>query len=108
MRADVVALLSEHEAQGLAALDALALRRPVVVAETTALKEFVDKGYALCVPLGSASRVVASTIVRQLDEPLMPLDIKIPTWDNCAANLLSIYRSVVNEWENVSRRDRCS
>jgi glycosyltransferase involved in cell wall biosynthesis len=92
LRADVVTLLSEHEAQGLAVMDALALRRPVVVAETTALQEFVAKGYALGVPLGAPANVVAAAILRQLDMPLMPLDIELPTWDNCAASLLALYR----------------
>lgn len=90
-QADLVTLLSEHEAQGIAVLEALALRRPVLVAGTSALQEFADQGFARAVSLKSTPEEVAGAMIRQLRQPLQPLNIELPTWDNCAAALLSLY-----------------
>lgn len=94
-QADLVTLLSEHEAQGLAVLEALALQRPVLVASTTALQEFADRGLARAVTLKSTPEEVAMAIVNQLREPLLPAKVELPTWDKCAADLLALYQSIV-------------
>jgi glycosyltransferase involved in cell wall biosynthesis len=94
-QADLVTLLSEHEAQGIAVLEALDLGRPVLVASTTALQEFADQGLARAVPLKSSPEEVATAVVRQLLEPLVPVNVELPTWDKCAADLLTIYESII-------------
>ena len=94
-QADLVTLLSEHEAQGIAVLEALALRRPVLVAGTTALQEFADRGLARAVALESTPEEVAAAIVSQLREPLVPVNIELPTWDNCAADLSALYHAIM-------------
>src|SRR5579862_4535241 len=71
-RADLVTLLSEHEGQGIAILEALALKRPVLVASTSALQEFADRGLARAIPLESTPEKVASAVVDQLRQPLLP------------------------------------
>ncbi len=93
-RADLIALLSEHEAQGIAVLEALSLKRPVLVAATSALQEFVDRGFARSVPIRSSPAQIAAAIVRQLRDPLLPGDCTLPQWDACAASLLDLYRSI--------------
>ena len=63
---DVVVLLSEYEANPVAVMEALALGRKVVVADTSGLTELATNGYATAVPLsvqpvalaGGASLVV--------------------------------------------------
>ena len=95
--ADLVTLLSEHEAQGIAILEALALRRPVLVASTTALQEFADRGLARAVSLRSNPDEVATAMVRQIREPLVPVNVELPTWDDCAADLLALYQSVAGK-----------
>lgn len=95
--ADLVTLLSEHEAQGIAVLEALALRRPVLVANTTALQDFVDLGLAPGVPLESSPETVAEAMISQLYEPLIPANIELPTWDECASELLALYQSIVGK-----------
>ena len=94
-QADLVTLLSEHEAQGIVVLEALAQGRPVLVAATSALQEFAEQGLARSVPLTSDSRIVTQAIVRQLQEPLIPAAIKLPTWDDCATDLVTLYESIV-------------
>lgn len=93
-QADLVTLLSEHEALGMAVLEALALKRPVLVAGTTALQEFADRGLARAVPLESTPEEVAGAIVDQLRQPLIPENVELPTWDDCVADLLALYESV--------------
>lgn len=93
-RAALMTLLSEHEAQGIAVLEALALRCPVLVSNTTALREFADRGLARAVPIESTSEEVARAIVRQLHQPLIPGHLELPTWDACAAELLTLYQTV--------------
>lgn len=94
-RANLVTLLSEHEAQGIAVLEALALRRPVLVARTSALQEFADRGLARSVPLDSPPKEVAKAVIDQLRQPLIPVNLELPTWDVCASSLLALYQTVV-------------
>lgn len=99
-QADLVTLLSEHEAQGIAVLEALALRRPVLVANTTALREFAEQGFARAVALENTPEEVARAMVRQLRQPLIPGHLELPTWDSCADTLLTLYQT-------VGRRELC-
>ena len=94
-RANLVTLLSEHEAQGLAVMEALTLKRPVLVAGTSALQELADQGLARAVPLESTPEEVATAVVSQLRQPLVPQNISLPTWDACAASLLALYQDII-------------
>lgn len=98
-RAKLVTLLSEHEGQGIAVLEALTFKRPVLVAGTSALQEFADRGLARAVPLESTSEEVAAAIVEQLRQPLIPSHIELPTWDDCAANIFTLYQTVAGKYE---------
>ena len=101
-RANVVVLLSEHEAQGIAVLEALALGRPVLVARTTALQEFAERGLARAVSLKSTPEEVATAVIDQLRQPLVPPKVELPTWDDCATALLSVYQVVTRRVPCVS------
>ena len=94
-RANLVTLLSEYEAQPISILEALALRRPVLVTGTSGMQEFADRGLARAIPLKSTPEEVAAAVVNQLRQPLIPMNAELPTWDDCAADLLAIYQSVV-------------
>jgi glycosyltransferase involved in cell wall biosynthesis len=93
-RANLVTLLSEYESQGIAALEALALQRPVLVAGTSALQKLADSGLARAVPPGSTPEEVAMAVVSQLRQPLVSRNVALPTWDDCAANLLALYQAI--------------
>jgi glycosyltransferase involved in cell wall biosynthesis len=96
-QADLMALLSEYESQGIAVLEALAQRCPVLVTRTSALQEFADRGLARAISLESTPEEVAGAIIRQLLDPLIPVNVELPTWDDCAANLYALYQSVMRE-----------
>lgn len=95
---DVVVLLSEFETHPLAVLEALALGRPVVVADTSGLRELAEQGYARSVPLDSDPAVVAAAVLAEVERPTgagaTPM---LPSWDDCAAAHLALYESVLRE-----------
>lgn len=93
-RAALVALLSEYESQGIAIMEALALRRPVLVTATSALMELVERGLARAVPLRSTSAEVAAAILDQLRQPLIPSVVALPTWEGCTASLAALYATI--------------
>ena len=83
--ASLVTLLSEYETHPLAALEAISLQRSVLVADTSGLRELADRGLARAIPLQSTPEQVAAAVVRQLEQPLVPAPLALPTWDTCAA-----------------------
>jgi glycosyltransferase involved in cell wall biosynthesis len=94
-RAALVVLLSEFETHPIAALEALALGRPLLVACSPGLQELAARGWARSVPLTSSDQAVAAAVVQQVRQPLVPADLVLPSWDQCAADLLDLYRQVV-------------
>lgn len=93
--ASLVTLLSDYETHPIAALEALALKRPVLVAATSGLAELAERGLVRAIPLKSTPEQVAFAIIDQLRQPLIPPPVELPTWDACAADLLALYRTVV-------------
>ncbi len=89
-QADLVVALSAYESHGLAALEAAARGRSVLVADSSALRELVTAGFARGIPLGSPE--LERAVVRQLREPHRP-SRELPTWDECAARTLDLYLS---------------
>ncbi len=105
--ATVVALLSEYEAHPVAVMEALTLRRPVVVAATSGLHEIAAQGLAREIPLRSTPREVANAILHQIKEPLTPPShFALPTWDECAERVEAVYRDCVKSSQR-KREDVC-
>jgi glycosyltransferase involved in cell wall biosynthesis len=102
-RAALVALLSEYETHPLAALEAISQQRPVLVADTSGLRELADRGLARAIPLQSTPRQVAAAALRQLEQPLAPGRIALPTWDECASALLALYHTILQERRSAPR-----
>jgi len=92
-RAAVVVLLSDYEAQPLALMEALALGRPVVATDATGIHEFVERGLVRGVPIRASTADVAGAILGALDAPAAA-PVALPTWDDCAARVLAVYRSI--------------
>ena len=89
--ASLVTLLSEYESQGIAVMEAIQLKRPVLVADASALHELAECGLVDRVPLHSTPRQVAAAILEQFARPLIPPDVTIPSGtivpDNCFASI---------------------
>lgn len=96
--ADLVTLLSNYETHPIAALEALALKRPVLVANTSGLQELAERGLAKAIPLTSTPLEVAAAVVDQLRNPLIPVKLDLPTWDDCARELLLLYRGITGRF----------
>ena len=95
-RTSVVVLASEFETHPVAALEAVALGCPLVVADTSGLRELADRGLARAVADVADAGQLAEAVLEELDRP-RPLPrqvLDLPTWDACAAGLSDLYRSV--------------
>jgi glycosyltransferase involved in cell wall biosynthesis len=90
-RVNLVVLLSEYETHPIAILEALALGRPVLVADTSGLSELCEQGLARAVALQSTPAQVAAAVLDQLRNPLIPGKINLPSWDDCAEGLFKLY-----------------
>lgn len=94
-RASVVTLLSEYEAHPIAVMEALSMKRPVLVADTSGLSELAEQGLVRAIPLHSSPAQVADAVLEQLRHPLVPAEIELPTWEQCAERLLAVYADVL-------------
>lgn len=92
--ASAVALLSEYEANPVAVMEALALRRRVLVADTSGLSELARAGLAHAVPIEATPEQIAYALVELLRSP-EPTEMRLPTWDESAAALADVYREVL-------------
>jgi glycosyltransferase involved in cell wall biosynthesis len=92
--ASLVTLLSEFEANPVAVMEALALGRRVLVADTSGLSELARRGLARAIPLESSPNETARAIVEQLRSP-EPAPFDLPSWDRCASALIDVYRTAL-------------
>jgi glycosyltransferase involved in cell wall biosynthesis len=90
----VVALLSEYEAHPVAILEALALGRKVVVADTSGLSELASEELVTAVPLNAAPRTLARVLAQVAARP-DSVTPELPTWDDCANQLLRLYEELL-------------
>jgi glycosyltransferase involved in cell wall biosynthesis len=94
-RAAVVTLLSDFETHPLVVLEAAALGRPVLVADTSGLSELAQQGFARAIPLDSSPQRTAAAIIEEMSRPEVTPRPTIPTWDDCAGQLLAVYRDIL-------------
>ncbi len=106
-QASLVALLSEYEAHPVAVMEAVALQRPVLVANNSGLKELAEQGLARTVELDSTPEEIAQAVCQQIEHPILPpAHLHIPTWDDCTRQVLSLYQEVVGQ--DVVGRNACA
>ncbi len=91
---DVVALLSDYEANPVAVMEALALGRKVVVAATSGLTELASQGLATAVPPDSHPAALARVLARVAAEPDVAAP-ELPSWDESVDRLLGLYDEVL-------------
>ncbi len=90
----LVVSFSEYETHPMAVLEALALKRSVLVANTSGLSELAEDGYARSIDLHTTPEAYAQTMLAQLRQPHVPTDLRLPTWDDCAQDLFNLYHQM--------------
>jgi glycosyltransferase involved in cell wall biosynthesis/GT2 family glycosyltransferase len=90
----LVVLLSEFETHPLVALEAATAGCRLLVADASGLAEFAADGFARAVPLDESPVNVAEAIVEELAKPPPSQRPQLTTWDECAAELVALYRSL--------------
>lgn len=90
---DVVALLSDYEANPVALMEALALGKNVVVASAPGLDELACAGLATAVARKVGPEVLAAVLARVAARVPAPPAV-LPTWDDCADDILGVYSEV--------------
>lgn len=90
----LVVLLSEFETHPLVALEAAAAGCRLLVADTGGLSELARDGFARAVPLEESPRQVGAAVVEELALPPQDKRPPLSSWDECAAELLELYRSL--------------
>ena len=90
----LVVLLSEFETHPLVALEAAAAGCRLLVADRGGLAELAEDGFARAVPLEQGPRQVGAAVVEELALPPQDKRPPLSSWDECAAELLELYRSL--------------
>jgi len=90
----LVVLLSEFETHPLVALEAAAAGRRLLVADSSGLSEIAADGFARAIPLDESPQGVAAAAIAALAEPPPTDRPQLTSWNECAAELLALYRSV--------------
>jgi glycosyltransferase involved in cell wall biosynthesis len=93
--AALVTLLSDYETHPIAVLEAAALGRPVLVTATSGLRELAERGVAHAIPVRSTPQEVAAAALQLIGQPRNVPALALPTWDDCAGQLLALYREVL-------------
>jgi glycosyltransferase involved in cell wall biosynthesis/GT2 family glycosyltransferase len=93
-KVSLVVLLSDFETHPLVALEAAAAGRRLLVADATGLAEIAEDGFARGIPLDESAEGVALAVIEELSKPPQSKRPKLTSWDECAAALLALYRSL--------------
>jgi len=93
-RASLVVSMSEYETHPLVALEAAAAGRPLLVADRAGLAEVAGEGLARAISPHAPAPVLAAAIVEELDNPGVRPTPRLVSWDECAASLHELYRTV--------------
>jgi glycosyltransferase involved in cell wall biosynthesis len=103
--ASVVVLFSEYEAYSVAALEAAALGRQVVAFNDTGLAEAIEAGFATGVAPRASATEIAAAIIEALRSPRLHASAEVPTWDDCAAALSTLYWDILSAGSEHVRRE---
>jgi glycosyltransferase involved in cell wall biosynthesis len=93
--AGLFVLFSEYEAHPVAVMEALSLRRPVLVSDTSGLRELATKGLCRAVPHNAGPRELAAAMAEELEAHREIPDLALPDWDACAQALSDVYHHVL-------------
>ncbi len=91
----LVVLLSEFETHPLVALEAAAAGCRLLVADASGLGELAEEGFARPIPLDEDPAGVAAAVVEELALPPPDRKPELSSWEECAARLHELYRTLV-------------
>jgi glycosyltransferase involved in cell wall biosynthesis len=94
-RVSLLVLLSEFETHPIAALEAIALGKRVLVANAPGLDQLAADGLARAVRPGSSPQTVATAMIEEMQRPPLLQPPQLPTWDECAERLLALYTRIL-------------
>jgi glycosyltransferase involved in cell wall biosynthesis len=94
--AGLMVLLSEYEAHPIAVMEALSLGCPVLVSDTSGLRELAEKGHCRCIPLNASRKELAEAMADELQNRREMPETSLPDWDRCTDALSRVYETVVN------------
>jgi glycosyltransferase involved in cell wall biosynthesis len=93
-RVSLVVLMSDFETHPLVALEAAAAGRRLLVADASGLAEIAEDGFARAIPLGESAEGIGAAVIEELAKPAQTKRPQLTSWDECAAELLALYRSL--------------
>ena len=99
--AGLFVLFSDYEAHPVAVMEALSLRRPVLVSDTSGLRELAVKGLCRSIPCDAGPRELAAAMAEELEADREIPDLALPDWDACAQALSDVYRDVLGSRSTV-------
>lgn len=102
--AGLFVLFSEYEAHPVAVIEALSLRRPVLVTDTSGLGELASKGLCRAISRDANPRALATAMAEELEANREVPDLALPDWDACAQALSEVYRDVLGSRSTVRLR----
>jgi glycosyltransferase involved in cell wall biosynthesis len=76
-------------------MEALSLRRPVLVSDTSGLRELAANGLCRAIPCDAGPGELAAAMVEELESHREIPDSALPDWDACAQALSDVYSDVV-------------
>jgi glycosyltransferase involved in cell wall biosynthesis len=94
--AGLFVLFSEYEAHPVAVMEALSLHRPVLVSDTSGLRELAAKGLCRAIARHAGPRDIAAAMAEELNNARQMPDLALPDWDACAQALIDVYRDVAD------------
>jgi glycosyltransferase involved in cell wall biosynthesis len=93
-RTSLVVLMSDFETHPLVALEAAAAGRRLLVADRGGLSELAEDGVAHAVDPDGDPQAIGSAILGALASSEPPVAPRLTSWDECAGELLELYRSM--------------
>ncbi|CDX43233.1 Glycosyl transferase group 1 [Mesorhizobium sp. SOD10] len=95
-------LFSEYEAHPVAVMEALSLRRPVLVSDTSGLRELAANGLCRAIARNAGPQELAAAMAEELEANRQIPDLALPDWDACAQALSDVYHDVLGRRSTVN------
>ncbi|WP_051442719.1 glycosyltransferase family 4 protein [Mesorhizobium sp. WSM3626] len=94
-------LFSDYEAHPVAVMEALSLRRPVLVSDTSGLRELAGNGVCRAIRCNAGPGELAAAMADELEADRQVPDLALPDWDACAQALSNVYCDVLSSRSTV-------